>query len=209
MNSFETDLKRAIVSKRFFLGVMIQSMILVIAGPKADVFYMSMPIFCALPCSCIWLNDYQSGYLKLYLIRTSKHAYSMGKVLSCALSGGSVTMCSGWIYQLLVEKEERIAFNVLLFGLSGMVWALVAAIMAAWSESKCVSYGGGFVCFYFLVILQERFVTRMYCINPIEWLIPEHAWVMGEQGVAILVVGVLWILMILYYMLLRRCVECL
>lgn len=206
MNSFETDIKRAVCSRGFAAGLILELVILFTAGFDSDLFRMSVPVLCTLPYSTAWLSDYQSGYLKLYLPRTSVNAYIVGKILACGISGGMLEGLGGWIY-LCVRKEEGTQFGLVLVFLSGMLWAVLAALLAAVSNSRYLAYGGAFVIYYLLVILYERYFQEIYCLYPYEWLAPEHTWVFGEQGVKLLLCGGILVLSCLYYEILRRCIT--
>lgn len=63
MNSFETDMRRAILSRGFAAGVLLEIFILFTAGSDSDLFRMTVPVLCTLPYSTAWLADYQSGFL--------------------------------------------------------------------------------------------------------------------------------------------------
>ena len=87
MNSFETDLKRAVISWRFAAGVLVQSIILFLTGVDEKLFYISIPVVCTFPYATAWLSDYQGGFLKSYLIRSGINSYIFGKIFACGISG--------------------------------------------------------------------------------------------------------------------------
>lgn len=206
MNSFETDLYQAITSKRFLIGLMLELVILFTSGLDSDLFRMCIPVLCTLPYSTAWLAEYQSGFLKSSLPRTSIPAYILGKILACGISGGLLETLGAWLFGLIKQDEGGNCHYGLLF-LSGMLWAVLAALLAAWSDSRYIAYGGSFVIYYLLIILHERYVPKLYCLYPYEWLNPQHTWVFGEQGVVLLLSGMIIILMFFYYEILRRCIE--
>ena len=209
MNSIEMDLKRAFFSKKFLVGVLLQTFALCPAGTDSDLFQISVPVLCTLPYASAWLSDYESGFLKLYLMRTERAYYIIGKILACGVSGGSVTALGGVLYVLFVGNEDAEAVSFLLFFLSGMLWAVLAAVLAVWSNSRYIACGGGFVICYLLIILYERYFEELYCLYPVEWLKPEHVWIFGENGIVLLTGGVTLILALLYAKMLWRCMECL
>ena len=87
---------------------------------------------------------------------------------------------------------------------SGMVWAAVAAVLAALSNSKYLAYGGAFVVYHFLAMLCERYWQGLYCLYPYEWMVPSHTWPFGNHGVLALILG-LWLLLALWHnSILRR-----
>ncbi len=204
MNSFEMDLKRAIGSGGFGAGLLLEVLLLFYGGFDSDLFRVSVPVLAAFPYSTAWLAEYQSGYLKAYLPRTGVTSYIMGKFFSCGISGGLLEFLGCGIFRLVVGKEGAGNMNLLLVFLSGMLWAVLAAVLAAWSNSRFVAYGGAFVLYYLLVILCERYFENLYCLYPYEWLMPSHTWIFDEQGVVILLSGIILLLLCFYYEVLRR-----
>ena len=214
MNSFETDIGRAILSRGFAAGVLLEILILFIAGFDSDLFRMTVPVLCTLPYSTAWLADYQSGFIKAYLPRSGVTAYILGKILACGISGGAVEVLGGWLYVCLkgigngsLKNVESVPWSPLLIFMSGMLWAVVAAVLAALSNSRYIAYGGAFALYYILVILHERYFQTLYCLYPYEWLAPEHTWLFEEWGVVFLVTGLILVLICIYDVILRRCIE--
>lgn len=206
MNSFETDIGRAVLSRGFIAGILLEILILFTAGFDSDLFRMTVPVLCTLPYSTAWLADYQTGFIKSYLPRTGVTSYILGKILSCGISGGAVEALGGWIYVCL-KNDENMQWSPLLIFVSGMLWAVLAAVLAALSNSRYIAYGGAFVLYYVLVILHERYFQTLYCLYPYEWLAPEHTWIFGDWGIVFLVSGLILVLICLYDVILRRCIE--
>lgn len=205
MNSFETDLKRAICSKGFAASLLLEIAILFQAGFDSDLFRMSVPVTASLPYSTAWLLDYQSGYIKAYLPRTSVTAYIWGKFFSCGISGGLAQTLGCLAFMLI--KEEAGEIRLMLIFTSGMFWAVTAAVLAAWSNSRYIAYGGGFVLYYVLVILYNRYFEHMYCLYPYEWFSPTHTWILGEPGVVLMLSGMVLVLLCIFYEIVRRRME--
>ena len=202
MNSFESDLKRAFFSVNFMAGLLMEFIILRYAGYESELFQISVPVLAAFPYSTAWLNEYQSGFIKEYLPRCGINSYIWGKFLACGISGGALLtgicfICS-W-----VERWETTG-NYLLIFLSGMFWAVVSATLAAAANSRYVAYGGAFVLFYVLVILVERYFKGLYCLYPVEWYLAKHVWVLGDTGIVIMLTGLIVIIGIIYYTLLKK-----
>lgn len=206
MNSFETDLKRAIFSINFFAGILLQLFILCKSGMESDLFRISIPVVVTLPYSTAWITDYKSGFIKEYLPRCGITSYIVGKFLACGLSGGAVCSISFWLYQHTSYGKEAQGSIFLLF-LSGMLWACVSVSLAAISGSRYIAYGGAFVIFYVLVIVYERYFQGLYCLYPVEWYQPRHVWVFGDTGIVLMCGGIVLILFFLFYETVRRRVE--
>lgn len=206
MNSFETDLKRAICSRGFALGLILELLILWNAGFDSDLFRVSVPVIATFPYSTAWLAEYQSGFIKAYIPRTSIAAYIFGKFLACGISGGMLEALGCWIL-MLAKKDEAGDIKLLLIFMSGMLWAVLSATLAAMSNSRYIAYGGAFVIYYLLIILYERYFKEMYCFYPYEWLAPTHTWIFQEQGVVLLLSGIILVLFGVYNEILRRCIE--
>lgn len=206
MNSFETDMKRAICSVNFVIGLMVECVILWRAGWKSELFQISIPVLASFPYSTAWLKEYQSGFFKEYLPRCGRKSYILGKLLSCGISGGALPVLAAALYQW-VGVEENLTVNLFLLFLSGMLWAMIAATLAAAANSRCVAYGGAFVLCYMMVILYERYFKTLYCLYPVEWYAPEHTWVLGDTGIILMMVGLILVVSVFYYEIVRRCME--
>ncbi len=111
---------------------------------------------------------------------------------------------SAWLF-CAVKKGQPSDYGLLF--LSSAVWAAVAAVLAALSNSKYLAYGGSFVIYYFLIIICERYWPGLYCLYPYEWLSPQHTWVWGNKGVMVLLSGVILVLGLWHYSVLQRRVE--
>ncbi len=210
MNSFETDLFRAITSKGFVIGLVLELAVLMTAGMNSELFRVCVPVLCTLPYSTAWLVEYHSGFVKNCLPRTSITSYILGKILACGISGGLLEVAGAWIFTLLyplLKEGDAPACRFLLLFLSGMLWAVLSALLAAWSNNRYIAYGGSFVIYYLLVILHERYFKQLYCLYPYEWFAPSHTWIFDEQGIVLLLAGIILILIYFYYEILRRCIE--
>ncbi len=209
MNSFETDLKRAVISWRFAAGVLVQSIILFLTGIDEKLFYISVPVVCTFPYATSWLSDYQGGFLKSYLIRSGINSYIFGKIFACGISGGlvEVVACAVYVKCQSAKPGSAAGIDLMLIFISGMLWAMTAALLAALSDSNYVAYGGSFVIYYLLVILHERYFKGLYCLYPYEWIKCEHTWILGRGGIVIMLSGIILIIVFLYYEILRRCME--
>lgn len=205
MNTFETDLKRAIISFKFLAGIIIEYIILKSEGFNSELFLVAVPVLATLPYSTAWLSDYQHGYIKEYIPRCGSLAYITGKFFACGISGGILEAAGCFLYSLTAKKVPSIDY--LLVFMSGMLWAVIAATLAAMSNSRYIAYGGSFVIYYVMVIVHDRYLENIYCLYPYEWISPKHEWVFGNEGIVILLSSLIVILYFVYSDILRRCIS--
>lgn len=205
MNGFETDLRRAVVSIRFLIGTALQLWILWSQGEASALYRMSIPLACTLPYACGWLEEYKSGYVKLALARGSMRGYILGKFLACGIAGGGAEVLAAWLY--VAFKAPDAVWDYGRTFLIAMLWAEVAAVLAALSNSRYMAYGGAFVICYFLIILCERYWPWLYCLYPYEWLEMKHTWPFGGAGVMLLLTGLILVLLLWYYIILKGRIE--
>ena len=203
MNSFFMDLKRAILSVGFCLGLLILIFVLNKRGVYSDLFRICVPIVSTLPYSIGWLVDYKSGYLRYYIVRTNMKTYILGKICSCGISGGLVVAAAVWIFETFFEIGDYQSEYILLF-LTGALWAVLSATLAVWTNNQYIAYGGSFVICYLLVILHDRYFQEFYYIYPYEWMCPENVWVFENNGIVLLLLGIIVSLVIVYYGMVRR-----
>ena len=205
MNGFESDLKRGLCSKGFAASLIVEVFILFQAGFDSDLFRMSLPIAAAFPYAAAWLVEYESGFLKASLPRCGITPYIFGKFFACGICGGLPGTFGCLVYKIAREEAEEI--SLMLIFVSGMMWAVFSATLAAWSKSRYIAYGGAFVIYYLLIILYERYFGALYCLYPCEWVYPKHTWIFGDWGIVIMLSGVMFMLLAMYYRILRRCME--
>lgn len=206
MNSFETDMRRAVISWKFFIAVALQVAVLYDNGFGGTLYLMCIPLICTLPYACGWLEEYKQGFVKFSLSRSTVRGYILGKFFACGIAGGLAEVLGSWIY-VLTYGEEKITCEYSLVFLSAMLWASVAATLAALSNSKYIAYGGSFVIYYFLVILCERYWKELYCLYPYEWIAPSHVWVFDETGIILMLCGFITVICMAYYAVIKRRIE--
>lgn len=205
MNSFETDLRRAVLSPGFIIAAALQLAILLTQGETSALYKMSVPVVCALPYAGGWLDEYRSGYTRLALVRGSVRGYIMGKFLACVISGGGAEALAAWIYAAVTDGGAQWDYGRTF--VIGALWATAAALLAALSNSRYLAYGGAFVVCYFLVMLCERYWPGLYCLYPYEWLEPKHTWPFGDVGIMLLLWGLILVLSLWYYIILKGRIE--
>lgn len=206
VNSFETDLFRAVASRRFGIAVLLQLAVLLSEGMGSTLYQMGVPLICTLPYAGGWLDEYRQGFVKYALSRSTVRGYILGKIFACGLAGGLAELLGVWIYALitLLRGEAVPDCDCLLLFLCAMLWATTAATLAALSDSKYIAYGGSFVICYFLVILCERYWKGLYCLYPYEWLSPAHVWVFDRAGTVLLLCGLLTVICMAYFAVIKR-----
>lgn len=195
MNSFIIDMRRAVCSFGFLGVVMVELLICVYSGYGTETFYMSVPVAAAIPYSTSWIIDYQSGFIKQYIGRTTKMAYIMGKFLACGVSGGSSILVGAWLSSFFIKESKQVEYQYLPIFAAGFVFAVLAQLIATVSMSRYIAYGGGFVICYALVIVYERYAKNLYMLCPYEWSDPKKDWMFGETGLVIFLMGISLILL--------------
>lgn len=116
MDVFKTDLRRALSSWGFAVGIIGMavaiffgafgqmlpvfqglmkgglpagfSIQIVIDALHSDILFLILPVLCALPFTTAFVDDYKSHYLREYLPRAGKREYTFSRVMVTALSGG-------------------------------------------------------------------------------------------------------------------------
>ena len=205
LNSFESDLRRAVLSLRFLVAVGMQLAILLTDGYGSTLYQMSVPLACTLPYASGWLEEYKGGFVRLALVRTTMRGYILGKYFGCTVAGGCAEVLALWLYTRLQGEPAPCSYGTLF--LTAAVWAGTATVLAALSNSKYLAYGGAFVVCYFLVILCERYWPGLYCLYPYEWLEPTHTWVWGGIGLNLLLAALAGVLLLWYWLILQGRVE--
>lgn len=136
---FTTNLKQALRSPGFLLGVLVIPLFLflsqldtlvklfqsedpqtfgnflqfILDGLKGNTMSFLMPILCALPYAASFVEDVRCGVIKSILPRTTRRGYLWGKAAACAVSGGLVLaagiVLSGGLSWLVLSPLEKAA----------------------------------------------------------------------------------------------------
>ncbi len=200
MNCFEADIKRAIFSPGFVIAVILQYLVLNYKGMDSELFRIAMPVLCTFPYCCGWLSEYKGGFVKYSLYRSSYKSYILSKFLACGMSGGLCEVLGLWLF-IAAGGEGEYHYGLLF--LAAFLWASVSATLAAISGSRYIAYGSSFVIHYFLVIICDRYMENLYCLNPCEWYMAQHTWVFGEIGIGIMLSMFIILIGIAYYITLK------
>lgn len=195
MNSFIIDIRRAVGSIGFAAVVIVEFLICVYSGYGTETFYMCVPVAAAIPYSTAWIVDYQSGFIKQYIGRTTKMAYIMGKFLACGVSGGGAILMGAWLSSFFIKESKQVEYQYLPIFAAGFVFAVLAQLIATVSMSRYIAYGGGFVICYALVIVYERYARNLYMLCPYEWSNPQKEWMFGETGLVMFLIGISLVLL--------------
>ena len=90
---------------------------------------------------------------------------------------------------LPMEKQgtaEKTDTTYVLFFCIGMVFSLVGMLFSILTSSRYMAYASPFVLEYTLIILHERYLKKLYIIDPKEWFCPSaENWEFGESGAVI------------------------
>lgn len=175
---------------------------------SGKVFLSALPILCALPYTAVCMEELKSRFVRAGLPRSGRRAYTAGKIGACALSGGmtaaigiivgtvilfavaspfEVPMPDGEEISILAQ-QTLVTFSgrVLLFFLSGILWALIGLGASLCTDSTYMAYAFPFIFYYFLLILTTRYLPSLYTLCPDQWTNPGNEWQAGIFGAALI-----------------------
>lgn len=183
---------------------------------KGSLILFATPILAAIPYTTAFVDEVKSGYLKVYLTRTSVTEYLWGKSLGCALSGGlSLVAGMGAAYGIFwlvfspieVYGEYAVAsyagdilLRMALFFLSGALWASAGLLFSAWTMNMYLGYATPFILYYVLVILQERYFRSAFMLNPRNYLTMTGPWPLEGRSAALMLLVLTIFLQLLFYL---------
>ncbi len=163
-----------------------------------------LPVTAVLPYGDEYLREKQGRFQRFLLIRRGKREYCLDKVFATALSGALVwalAVTAGTLFFFLLFFAREAVWNWPaariweLLRLTGRV-CLIASALASFSAVCAIAggtvylaFGLPFVAFYTCVILRDRYLEKLYCIDPAEWLGASQNW--GEEKLG------LWLFLLL------------
>ncbi len=164
---------------------------------KSKAVLFLLPLTAVFPYGDEYLRERQGKFQRFLLTRRGRREYCLDKLVTTALSGalvwGIAVFLSTLFFFLLFFAREQIwnrpteAVRELL-SVTGRI-CLIASALASQS-AVCAIVGGTvylafglpFVLFYSCVILRDRYLERLYCIDPAEWISASQNWGEGRLG---------------------------
>lgn len=165
---------------------------------EAKVMLFFIPIVASLPMGAVYVRESSGGFLKLYITRISRTEY-IGRKLIQIYGSGFFIFCFAGLFLLLasflcfypLEQKGEISsemvwealLTLLRVSMMGGVLAGVSGIFAALYKNYYMAYGLPFVCYYLLIIVKERYLSKMYAWYPPEWIQCTKDWGNGKGGI--------------------------
>lgn len=190
---------------------------------ESQVLLFLIPIGAVLSPAGSYVRESSSGFLKLYITRTSRMGYIRSKTcwiyaggfLAFLLSGAAGLLLSFFfLYPLELKgsvswEEVRGVLEILLrISFVGGILAELSGIFAAAFQSYYMAYGLPFVAYDLMVILKERYLPNMYALYPGEWVVCKEGWGDGNTGIwAFFLVASLAVMLLHSLILYRRLRE--
>lgn len=181
-----------------------------------------LPIAASLPMGAIYVKESSAGFLRLYITRISRMEYIRKKTLQIYASGFLPFFLAGMLGMLLSflalypleiqgafpwEGMSEAGLMLLRISLAGGILAEISGVFAALSRNYYMAYGLPFVCYYMLVILKERYFTKMYAMYPAEWIRCAQDWGVDGLGIWVFLAAFSISVMLLHGLLLYRCLS--
>ena len=183
---------------------------------EGELVLFAVPILSAVPYTAAFVEDVKSGYLKPYLTRTTVDRYIWGKSLGAAVSGGlalvagmGLSLLIFWLVCAPVEvygewavpsKLPQIGLRLVLFFLSGAMWATVGLLFSGLTQNVYLAYAAPFILYYVLIILQERYFRTAFMLNPQNYLTMNGAWPLQGKSAALTLLSLLILFQLLFFM---------
>lgn len=155
------------------------------------------PAVSVLPWGDAYLQEKQWNYLRFLVSRRGRRAYCRDRILTSALAGPLVWLAAltagVLLFFLLFFAREEVfrwpAETVRQFLAVGGRAALIASALssgagfcAAVSGSVYLAMGAPFLTFSLLMIFRERYLEKLYCMDPSCWLLGQGYWGEDQRG---------------------------
>lgn len=157
-----------------------------------------IPVASVLPTGGAYVRESAGGFLRLYITRIDRMDYIKRKTVQIYAGGfltlflagaAALTFCFLGLYPLELKGSitwemvwESISL-LLRISLVGGITAELSGIFAAVFQNYYLAYGLPFVSFYMLIILKERYFSKMYALYPAEWVKCQQYWGTGHTGI--------------------------
>lgn len=187
-------------------------------GLTGNIMEFLLPVAAVISGGGIFLHEYESGFLKFSISRTGRMVYIREKtILSCfktvvtLLAGGLLVLVVYFLYLFPMELKQSIdvekiletLYTLLRLSLTGGIIAGLSGIFGGLFLNYYMSYGIPFVCYYMLIILKDRYMTKFYSLYPPEWIYPKHYWGKENAGIWYFLITVQVMVILLYSLILH------
>lgn len=192
------------------------------SGFESRIVLFLVPITAVLPCGDAYIRERQWNFLRFLIVRRGKTDYVRDKMTAAAFSGMFVWILGPAVAQLLFfllffGREEVFCWSwepvreILEAGartaLTASAFASFSAVCGTVSGSVYLAMGLPFVLYCMLMILRERYLPWIYCIDPSEWIRAEEYWGSGQRGLWIFLILLAVFFMVLHGIVLERQLE--
>ncbi len=162
---------------------------------KSKTVLFLLPVTAVFPYGDEYLRERQGKFQRFLIIRRGKSEYCLDKVFTTALSGALVWFLAiflGTLFFFLLFFAREAVWDWPaepiweLLEVSGRVCLIasalssLSAVCAIMGGTVYLAFGLPFVLFYTCVILRDRYLEGLYCIDPAEWIGASQNW--GEGG---------------------------
>ncbi len=156
-----------------------------------------LPLTSVLPCGDEYLRERKGNFQRFLLVRRGKREYCLDKLFTTAFSGALVWILAVifgtlFFFLLFFAREQVWSWQPEpiqeLLALTGRVCliasalASLSAVCAIMGGTVYLAFGLSFVLFYSCVILRDRYLEKLYCIDPAEWINASQNWGEGKFG---------------------------
>lgn len=192
------------------------------SGMVSDTALFLLPAAAALPMAEEYLRERQGNFIRFLLPRRTRREYCLDKIFTTLISGALTWLLAcalGLLFFFLLffgfeeafVPEEGTVLEVLrILGrecLTASSLSVLGAVCALLGRSAYLALGMPFVMFYTCMILRERYLENLYCIDPSEWVRAENDWGRNQAGLWLLLVLLPTALSLLHGLLLRFRLE--
>ncbi len=165
------------------------------ASLRSQAVLFLIPIASVLSQGAVYVKEISNGFIKFYIMRISRMDYIKRKTV-LIYAGGFFSFFFAGIFVFLLaffclyplevkgamdwEGLKKAAFCLLRICLAGGLLSEISGVFSVLFRNYYMAYGLPFVCYYFLIILKERYLPGMYAMDPAEWIAAESNW--GTNG---------------------------
>ena len=98
------------------------------------------------------------------------------------------------------SKLPEIGLRLVLFFLSGALWATVGLLFSGLTQNVYLAYASPFILYYVLIILQERYFRDAFMLNPQNYLTMHGAWPLQGKSAALTLLSLVILFQLLFFL---------
>ena len=163
-------------------------------GVESNAAHFVLPIAAALPCSCLFIEDMTSGFVKGYIPRTGRLRYILTRCLTSFIGSAFAVILGIMLFYALLtavfapisappeevfplwESVKGILILLALYASGAALWSSLGLLLSGVTMNRFSAVASPFIVFYLMEILVSQYFPTAFKLQPSLYLMEYGAY---------------------------------